>query len=55
MYSEGHKHVTDVKLDSIVVLLNRSNTVIMGDYSSQKNDVIILSCDLHVVTRVGGG
>ena len=23
MYSEGYKHVTDVKLDSIVVLLDR--------------------------------
>ena len=28
MYSDGHKHVTDVKLDSTVVLLNRIHAVV---------------------------
>ena len=37
MYSEGHKHVTDVKLDSIVMLLDR-----ILDYLSWKNDKIII-------------
>ena len=30
MYSDGHKHVTDIKLDSTVVFLNRIHAVVTG-------------------------
>ena len=47
MYSEGHKHVTDVKLDSTVLFLNR---ILLLQPLLLLEELLILTLDLRQST-----